>query len=247
LNDGDYIQLNLYNYKTNRIGVQLEFNGVLENNMLILNPGEKVLIDRFIDTNKKIKFDTYFINKNDKQSKKSISENGKLKIYFWDESIYNYYNYYNGYNYNYYNYYNGYNYTQIPYNNVTYESSKTISTNTNSTNNILTSSNNVYILQKPEIEETGRISKGKKSNQEFSITEFESSTIFHTEKYKLIPFSKKKNQKLNKTQTLKNITVNSFLNKKNTDHRIYCNNPMCGYRIRNRNWKFCPICSNEIE
>lgn len=87
LNDGDHIQLNLFNPLYHRIGVQLEFNGEKEEKMLILNPGQKVLLDRFIDTKKKIKFGTYFVDGSKGEVKEAIKKNGNMRIHFWYEKL----------------------------------------------------------------------------------------------------------------------------------------------------------------
>jgi len=291
LNNGDYIQINLANYNTYRIGVQLELNGNIESNILVLNPGEKILLDRFIDNNSKIKYDTYFIDGNDIRSKNAVSKNGKLKIHFWNETITTIYH---GDCYN----TTGVNstpstllYSQSDISGLSGPIGPTGPTGTLghtvtgingtvdivSSNNIVTdiSTNNVFYNttttnsnsriyesnvfndqlksklsnKSPKLEETGRISKGEKSKQKTTTVSFTPSDIFHVESFKLIPFSKmkKKSQKLNFNNNLRTTTVDNLTKNKNTDHRTYCDNPLCGYRVRNRNWKFCPICSNEIK
>jgi hypothetical protein len=241
LNNDDYIQINIFNPTFERIGVQLEFNGSLENKMLIVNPGQKILLDRFVDTKKKIKFSTYFIDKNNKLSKKAIEKNGSITIHFWKEK----------------------NNTQLNISSTTrtwinYDDIQTYPLNNyNSILNNITTSNNTYqshttsnTSNLDNLLETGRLEKGEKSKQKMNDVYFESDYIFHSQKFKLLPFSQMKEKKKSIPDNIKPeyISVDSHNNYyKNTDHRIYCSNPLCGYRIRNRNWKFCPVCGNDIE
>lgn len=86
LNDGDEFQLQVYNPFSNRIGFQLKMNGGdSDNGILIISPGQSVIIERFIGTNRKLKFSTYLVDKNNPQTKKAIKENGQLEIVFWEE------------------------------------------------------------------------------------------------------------------------------------------------------------------
>ena len=73
LNDGDYIQIGIFNPLYERIGVQLEFNGEKEKKLLIVNPGQKIKLDRFIDTKKKIKFSTYVVDRGYKKVKSNFA------------------------------------------------------------------------------------------------------------------------------------------------------------------------------
>jgi len=310
LNDGDNIQLNLFNPLYHRIGVQLEFNGEKEEKMLILNPGQKVLLDRFIDTKKKIKFGTYFVDGSKSEVKEAIKKNGNMVVHFWYEKL-----------------------KQPTYTSSTsgwsgpdglYGSSGNPGTsgnpvtsgggggiwpidkskankkwapiidsmgvtdptkrdwmseyaenhqlndtiahstlrNMNGMGSITTSNSNsriydnaTYLSQvsEPKLEETGRVEKGDKSKQKMKETDFEVDRVFYVKEFKLLPFSKMKDSK-KKTQNglannfkPKSVTVDVHNSYRNTDHRIYCSNPMCGYRVRNQSWQYCPICGGEIE
>jgi len=258
LNDGDNIQLHLFNPLYHRIGVQLEFNGELEEKMLIINPGQKVLLDRFVDTKKKIKFGTYFIDGNDKSVKDAIKKNGNMKIHFWSEKIKPMI-------------YSGVEGLRGNVDNIgNFGGGLPHFTNTNLSTNLweptyynssikcsgdLTNFNSNSISNysdeiQPKLKETGRIEKGKKSNQKMKEIDFEPDKIFYVKDFKLLPFSKLKDKKKKTSLTTKpkSISVdihNSYY--RSTDHRIYCSNPLCGYRVRNRSWKFCPICSTELD
>ena len=90
LNNGDEIQLKVYNPLSTRVGFQLKMNGYESDNaILVVNPGQTAVIERFIGTNRKIKFNTYVVDKNNSQTKQAIKENGKLEVYFYTEYINN--------------------------------------------------------------------------------------------------------------------------------------------------------------
>jgi hypothetical protein len=97
--------------------------------------------------------------------------------------------------------------------------------------------------------ETGRIEKGKKSNQHFSETEFTRGSIIKTYVFKLLPFSeKKKNEPVVQApfQTGNNpyIIQNSYVK---SEGREYCPNKRCNYRVRRGNWAFCPMCGQKLD
>jgi len=180
LNNGDYIQIKLFNPRRERIAAQLELNGTKEKKILIIEPGQKVLLDRFVDTKKKIKFDTYFVDNKNKKVKKAIKNNGKLKIYFWTENNWKDY------------YYTG------TGNSIVFGNSGSINYYDGSTTTYTSSINNSNIRDyqpTPKIKETGRINKGEKSKQKMKKTEFDIGYIFYTKTFKLLPFSEMKLKK----------------------------------------------------
>lgn len=88
LHNGDNFQLKLFNPLQERIGVQLRMNGIkVDNDLLILKPGQEITIERFIGTNRKLSFSTYEIDKSNKEAVKAIEKNGILDVIFWNEKI----------------------------------------------------------------------------------------------------------------------------------------------------------------
>ena len=59
LNNGDEFQIRLFNPLTEKIGAQVTINGKIPNRLLVLNPGEVVDVDRFIDEQRRMVFETY--------------------------------------------------------------------------------------------------------------------------------------------------------------------------------------------
>ena len=55
---------------------------------LVLNPGERVFLDRYIDVPKKFLFDVYEVS-NTEEVKKAIEKNGDFKVEFYKEKIVN--------------------------------------------------------------------------------------------------------------------------------------------------------------
>jgi hypothetical protein len=230
LNNGDEFQIRLFNPLREKIGVQICFNGKSSSHYLVLNPGEDTIIDRFIDDQKKMVFETYKYDNNNTAAKNAVANNGLVEIKFYKEYFYiptEWYTYT----------------TNIPYG-TPYNGSITTSGTFNLTNsNANTCLNNAYsnniindssVYQNLEftnektksIKETGRVEKGEQSEQLFENvqTQFE-ITPFHNISYYLRPFSEK----------------NTYVK---TDVRKYCTK--CGYRLRNSSWSYCPKCGNKL-
>lgn len=89
LNDGNEFQIRLENPNDVRIGVRLKINSEYDNDLLVLQPHEKYVLDRFLSTNKKFKFKTYSILGNTEDVKKAVKKNGTIEIEFWDEVVTN--------------------------------------------------------------------------------------------------------------------------------------------------------------
>jgi hypothetical protein len=116
-------------------------------------------------------------------------------------------------------------------------------------------------LLSESLSETGRIEKGKKSNQHFSETEFTCGSIIKTYCFKLLPFSEKKNDNVPfqsapyqsgpfKLQDNPYIIPNANFNNTSyvkTQGREYCPNKRCGYRVRNKNYGWCPMCGTRLD
>lgn len=119
LNNGDNFELKFFNPLQEKIGVEIIFNGVKKgDSYLVLNPGQEVLLDRFLDEKRKMLFETYVIDGNNDEAVKAIENNGDITFNFYKEYYRHNYNhtyddydikikhefpkkpYYNNYNYN---------------------------------------------------------------------------------------------------------------------------------------------------
>lgn len=226
LKNGEEFQIELFNPTSKTLGIKIIINGyTISNNMLILKPGQRYYLERYIDENKKFLFETYNVE-NSKEIKKAIEDNGNIKIEFYNEKI-QYCNPFittNTYlintipNYNTYLINTGTSYTNTGYTNTGTSCVGNISTTISDTSLTAGATTTGEI-------ETGRIEKGNTSNQHFSnyFGEFESFSSYSID-YKLFP------------ESTKPIEVEKL--------RQYC--PNCRARIKKASHKFCFNCGEEL-
>ena len=87
LKDGEEFQIELFNPTTKTFGAKILVNGVpISNSLLVIKPGERSYLERYLDDNKKFLFDTYVVE-NSKQVKDAIRNNGNVRIEFYSEKI----------------------------------------------------------------------------------------------------------------------------------------------------------------
>ena len=86
LEKGQEFQIELYNPTQEKVLTTIKLNNNPISGGLILRPGERVFLDRFLDTNKKFLFDTYKVD-NTKSTRKAIEPNGDVEIAFFKEII----------------------------------------------------------------------------------------------------------------------------------------------------------------
>jgi hypothetical protein len=92
LNDGDNFEVEIFNPTTNHILAQVSMNGKsISRAGLVLRPGERVFLERYIDTNNKFVYSTYEVNGGNIEVQKAIAFNGIVKVEFFNEQqpIYN--------------------------------------------------------------------------------------------------------------------------------------------------------------
>ena len=95
LNNGDNFELRFFNPLSEKVGIEINFNGIRKgDSYLVLNPGQDVSLDRFLDENRKMIFETYTIDGNNSEAVKAIEKNGIISFNFFKENN-NYYNPYN--------------------------------------------------------------------------------------------------------------------------------------------------------
>ena len=88
LNDGDEFQIQIINPYPFKIGVSIKFNNSSSSvRKLIINPGERVWLERYLDDNKKLRFNSYWVDKDNPIVEKAITDNGKISIEFYKESV----------------------------------------------------------------------------------------------------------------------------------------------------------------
>ena len=90
LNNGQEFEIELFNPTTKRIGAQILLNGIdisSNNEKIVLNPGQRVWIERYLSTPKKFKFETYTVEKGNSDVEAAIAQNGLVEIKFYEEHI----------------------------------------------------------------------------------------------------------------------------------------------------------------
>lgn len=242
LEKGQEFQIELFNPTSDTVLAKIHLNGkAISQGGLILKPGQRVFLERYLDVAKKFMFDTYEVS-NTEEVKKAIEDNGDFKVEFYKESnpVYLYNSSVTTYNTNNpYTLTGTYNTTPL-YNgtlNLTGGITSTYSTNglglVNCSNtNTYTNDSFVNTSDTPNVKkslkrsiETGRVEAGSNSNQTFEyVNKSFDYYAFHKLEYKLLPVS----QKIN---TAEDINV-----------KRYCTN--CGAKQKPE-FKFCPSCGKK--
>jgi hypothetical protein len=218
LNDGDEFEIEIFNPKEFKVLAKIELNGISIGNGIVLRPGERVFLERFLDDAKKFKFETYTVYGNNKVIIDAIKNNGDVTIRFYNEFVQTILNTLtNGTGVS--NTWTINNPSIYASNTSTFCNVPSFTTNTVSFTNTFTNTS----LNFKELE-TGRVEKGSISNQKFSSdnTTFE-ITPTATNWWKLKPKSTK--------------PIDS------TDLVIYCSE--CGSKRKKPTFKFCPHCGTK--
>lgn len=242
LNDGDEFEIELFNPKTSPVLAKISINGKrISERGIILNPGQRVFLERFLDSPEKFKFSTYKVN-NSQEVKEAIANNGLVKIEFYDE----YFPYNRGYT-------GGNTITWTTHNYpATYTMSGMGTTNTSTyynqnltntsftTNGFVSPNSDLKTFMSKESSilrggsfntnkradslETGRVEAGSKSDQDFQNANGNFNSYYaNVVEYQILPIGQK------------NVEAKEI--------RSYCTN--CG--IRNKHaWAFCPGCGNKF-
>lgn len=221
LKNGQNFEIELFNPTKSKLLAKIKINGeYISDSGIVLKPGERVYLERFIDSNNKLVFETYSVEDSN-EARKAIEENGKVEIEFYPENVSsgsnitwttNYPSYYNinetgG------TYYRG--------SDITFTSDPAIG-NTAYFSQTL-SSNNINANLKSV--ETGRVEKGNESSQNLEYVNgdfswFTKNTVF----YQILPESSKPIE--------------------SKEIRSYCTS--CGTRKKKASWKFCPSCGEKL-
>lgn len=86
LNNGDNFELRFFNPLKEKIGVKIIFNGKKRGDgLLVLNPGQDIILDRFLDEQRKMLFETYTIDGNNPSAVEAIENNGNIEFEFFKE------------------------------------------------------------------------------------------------------------------------------------------------------------------
>lgn len=238
LNDQDEFEIELFNPKTISVLAKIKINGnYISNRGLVIKPGQRIHLDRYIDEAKKFLFSTYEVSGKNEDVKKAIEYNGLVEVEFYDELVLSGvstsgtrwippYHIYHTYNNNFTAPIDPFTTTYGGNNHINY--SAAISFTSNSTNSVDDAFLSYTPSDTPKTRsiETGRVEKGNNSNTKLkdvnmSFSDYCSSIVT----WHILPNSQKP------------VEVGEL-------NRSYCTN--CGIRIKKSNWKFCPTCGNKL-
>lgn len=235
LDNGDEYEIELFNPLTEKVLAKIKLDGEYMNGGgIILRPGERIFLERYLDTDRKIKFTTYDVNGKNREVQRAIQNNGKVEIEFFKTQLFfstgsnltitNPWYYDNGIRW--------YSHNTNGTGGLTFGSNSTTTSHitcNNSSSSVditptsLTVSGDVTFGNVKL--ETGRSEKGSKSDQKFKeVDENFSSLSFHTVKWKISPSSQKQ-------YTSKELNVR------------YCG--QCGSKRKKETFKFCPHCGSK--
>jgi hypothetical protein len=224
LNDKDNFEFEIHNPTQKSVLCKIKINGeYISTSGVVIRPGQRVFLERFLDTNNKFEFSTYEV-KDTSANRTAIDLNGDVRIEFYNEQTYqpNY----------------GSTLTLRNYGTTTtggpYYGDMTFTNNSSSayfsnTSSVVGETNtfevpNIRSVKSKKSIETGRVEKGEKSNQKFinSYNNFEYN-VSHQISLKILPLGTK--------------------NKTTDDIKHYCTE--CGTKTKSK-YKFCPSCGNKI-
>lgn len=227
LKDGQEFEIELFNPSTLTRLAKITINGKLISQAgLVLKPGQRVYLERFIDTPQKFKFETYVVDSTDKATLAAIARNGDIQVDFYDEYVPpTYYPIFTISN-------DGANQW---FGSCTSGGSASLTTNSGSACYASAASiDSMDLCEEKGLKqrsflrsaekETGRIEKGAKSDQQFtsyngSFNSWASKIV----KIKILPFSEKP------------LEIQDLTN--------YCTS--CGTKNKRNKFKFCPTCGNK--
>ena len=87
MNNGDEFQIQLFNPEQDTIGAEVSINGNKIPGILVIRPGERIWLERYLTEQSKFKFTTYEVDNPDEDSSvaRAIANNGTIEIKFYRE------------------------------------------------------------------------------------------------------------------------------------------------------------------
>lgn len=220
LSDGDEYEIELFNPTQEVVLAKIKIDGdYIAGGGIVLRRGERVFLERFLDSPNRFKFSTYVVNGNNTEVQDAIKNNGYVEIEFYDE-------YKPTWNSGFLT--TGTNIHTINGNPITF----TTTSGTTSTSTFYNASLTSNTLAGPNIRnlsnkvETGTTEKGSSSEQAFQHTNktFNSFSFWNVA-WQILPTSQKQ-------YTAEEVGVN------------YCGN--CGAKRKKSSFKFCPHCGTKF-
>jgi hypothetical protein len=217
LADGQEFELELFNPSSTEVLAVVKLNGeAISESGLVIRPGERYWLERYLDKNARFKFSTYEVE-DSTEAKAAIQDNGLVEVLFYSKKQMNFINPNNGY---------WYSSPGLAFRGSSggyWENG--LYTVGGSTQNINCTYSTDFSSELKSIE-TGRVAEGSQSEQSFTTVdmEFESMTCA-TSKFKILPLNTKP------------------IYSKDLKIAQYCTD--CGTKVK-ATWKFCATCGNKI-
>ena len=213
LHDTTEFEIELHNPTNDSILAKISLNGNrISNSGVVLKPGQRVFLERYLDEDRKFLFETYEVSDN-KTNQRAIENNGLVIVEFFNKMLFTNYGHLGGYTY--------------LNNQLLYGSGSGI-VNGNPTIFNTTGLGNSNIIGNTSTSyakiETGRVEKGDKSDQEFGTSyEIFNTNVSWVKEWKILPFS------------VKDMTTKDLIKKcggcgtKVKDNYKFC--PQCGNQV----------------
>jgi hypothetical protein len=231
LSDGDEYEIELFNPSQEVVLAKIKIDGdYIAGGGIVLRRGERVFLERFLDSPNRFKFSTYVVNGNNTEVQDAIRNNGYVEIEFYSEykpTIPNR-TIYSG---------NTYSTGTINGNPITFTTTGnsgnfTLTSGTTTTSTFYNASLTTNTFEGPNIRnlsnkvETGTTEKGGGSEQTFEHTNKTFNQFsFWNVAWQILPLSQKQ-------YTAEEVGVN------------YCGS--CGAKRKKSSFKFCPHCGNKF-
>jgi hypothetical protein len=240
LKDGSEFEIELYNPSRKTVLSKIKINGeFIAGGGIILRPGERVFLERYLDVPNKFKFETYTVDSTN-ETMNAIANNGDVEILFYDEEDIidvrlNSYPWYTTYKVTNFTTTGGYVYGNTSNDIIGGGSFRTTSLTSFNGGDI---NNNVRpnkYDQKPrrwlnqnkksKSIETGRVEKGSSSDQSSkTVSKNFNSWSVSTSVWKILPESQRPVEKRDLIEKC----------------------PKCSTKIKKSSWKFCPECGHQL-
>lgn len=222
LQDKTEFQLELFNPTGDDVLAKIWLNNnLISSSGIIIRPGQRIYLDRYLDSPEKFVFNTYDVE-NINEVKTAIANNGKVKVSFYKKTNLTSSGTITITNPGTWNPWITYPYPTNPYpTNPLWCGTSSDSFTFNSNSDSYTLTNNTFYTNFSKSIETGRVDKGDKSNQqlEYVTMDFE-NTPMATSNLTILPHSRQKIVK-------------------------YCTS--CGSKIKKSSWSFCPHCGTNVQ
>jgi hypothetical protein len=85
LKNGEEFELELFNPLSYKVLAKIKLNGNYLESGIVLRPGERVFLERYINEAKKFVFSTYSVDAKDPVVQKAIESNGDVEVEFYNE------------------------------------------------------------------------------------------------------------------------------------------------------------------